>query len=329
MTKIIRLLLGVGLTATFLWLIFRQIDIEQIEASLRSANPYWIVLAIGTFFAGYACRIERWKIMLIHENRNLSWLNCAGPLMASVAANNLLPFRTGDAIRSFGFNRRLGISAGTSVSSLFLERLLDSLMLGISLGIALRYFDMDASDLLGLSGTSLIAGGMIMAVLLLYPRLVRPFATVISKFIARLVPSFGSRIEAEVRVGLDTLERASEGHLMLQLLTWSALAWLAEGLVFWFTALSLSSLINPEAAALALPIGTLATVIPSAPGYVGTFDYFTSQAMMALQNNTDASTAYALLVHMVLWLPPCIVGGLYLLINPLRSHNEPRDSYLD
>lgn len=116
MKKFVRALLGIGLTATFLWLIFRQIDIDQIALILCSINPFWIVLAIGTFFAGYACRIERWKIMLSHENQNLTWSRCAGPLMASVAANNLLPFRSGDAIRSFGFNRRLVISTGTSIS---------------------------------------------------------------------------------------------------------------------------------------------------------------------------------------------------------------------
>lgn len=329
MKKFVRALLGIGLTAIFLWLIFRQIDLDQFAFILRSANLSWIALATGAFFAGYACRIERWKIMLNHENPNLTWSRCAGPLMASVAANNLLPFRSGDAIRSFGFNRRLGISTGTSISSLFLERLLDLLMLGISLGIALKYFGIEASELLGLSGSTLILGSAIMALLLMYPKLMHPIAFLLTKSVAKLVPSFGNNFKKEVRIGLDTLERASGGYKVFKLIVWSAIAWFAEGLVFWFTALSLSSLSNPEAAALALPIGTLATVIPSTPGYVGTFDYFTILAMKSLQNSVDASTAYALLVHIVLWLPPCIVGGIYLLTNPIHSYKKSRDSYRD
>ena len=60
---------------------------------------------------------------------------------------------------------------------------------------------------------------------------------------------------------------------MARLLLWSVLAWVTEGLVFWFAALALPSVDNHLAAWLAFPAGTLATAIPSAPGYMGTFDY--------------------------------------------------------
>ncbi len=83
-----------------------------------------------------------------------------------------------------------------------------------------------------------------------------------------------------------------------------------------FSATALSALPTPDASWLALPVGTLATLIPSTPGYVGTFDYFIVQAMTALNNPVTAATAYALLVHMVLWLPPTLIGGLYLLLKP-------------
>jgi uncharacterized membrane protein YbhN (UPF0104 family) len=75
---------------------------------------------------------------------------------------------------------------------------------------------------------------------------------------------------------------------------------------------------------LALPVGTLATLIPSTPGYVGTFDYFTVRAMSVLGNSISASTAYALLVHILLWLPPTLIGGLYLLLNPIKKHKASK-----
>jgi uncharacterized membrane protein YbhN (UPF0104 family) len=77
--------------------------------------------------------------------------------------------------------------------------------------------------------------------------------------------------------------------------------------------------VAPQAAWLALPVGTLATLIPSAPGYAGTFDFFTAQAMALLGNPIAAATAYALLVHALLWLPATLVGGVLLLAYPRRA----------
>jgi uncharacterized membrane protein YbhN (UPF0104 family) len=122
----------------------------------------------------------------------------------------------------------------------------------------------------------------------------------------------------EIDKGLSILVYLANGKMMAKLVAWSFAAWFAEGCVFWFSARALSSLSVPEAGWLACPVGTLATLIPSTPGYVGTFDYFTVRAMSMLGNTPAAATAFALLVHALLWLPPTLVGGLYLLMHPLN-----------
>ena len=68
------------------------------------------------------------------------------------------------------------------------------------------------------------------------------------------------------------------------------------------------------AAWLALPVGTLATLLPSTPGYIGTFDYFAIAAAEAGGNSTTASTAFAVLVHAYFYIPATLIGGVCLLI---------------
>lgn len=92
-------------------------------------------------------------------------------------------------------------------------------------------------------------------------------------------------------------------------------------------ALSLPDVSNDLASWVALPVGTLATVIPSTPGYVGTFDYFTAQSMIAMGNSTPSSVAFAFIVHVVLWLPPTLCGGIYLISNPIKNSKELRKNY--
>lgn len=269
--------------------------------------------SVVIFFISYACRVERWRLMLLHENPSLRWSHCAGPLIVCTAANNILPFRAGDILRIFGFNRALGINTAVSCAVLLVERLLELFMLVIFLGLALICCKIEAAEFLGIGGSILIAFGAVFLFLLIFPSACKPIAFRLAEFTAKFFPKIGKMLLKEFQKALAVLEYVSRGHTMVQLFFWSMLAWVTEGLVFWFVALSLPSLDNHLAAWLAFPAGTLATAIPSAPGYAGTFDYATARAMDYLGNSTVSSAAYALLIHAVLWLLPLLAGYGYLL----------------
>lgn len=320
--KLLQLIIGISIAAFFIWLIFRKINLEEIKQAFVGANLSWVMAALAAFAVGYVCRIERWRLMLQRDNPVLSWSNCAGPLLASIAANNILPFRAGDVLRALAFNRRLGISAGIAITTLFVERLLDLLMLLTLLGVALIFFGLDSSHFIGFgSGALILIAGIILFVLL-FPTLFSPLALSIGELIVRIAPKIGHRLLDEITKSLATLKHLAQGHTMIKLVLWTLFAWTAEGCVFWFSALALPSILNPQASWLALPVGTLATLIPSTPGYVGTFDFFTVRAMTELGNASAAATAYALLVHALLWLPPTLVGGVYLLLHPIKQHDQ-------
>lgn len=317
--RLVHLACGIALAALFLWLVLRQISVDDIGAAFDSANTGLILLAVAAFCIGYACRIERWRLMLVHDNPALRWAHCAGPFMGCVATNNVLPFRAGDVLRAFGFNRRLGTSAAAALATVVVERLLDLLMVSAFLGIALAWFGTSTSRLLGVGGAFLVAGAIVILLVLLLPSMFKPLAHAAVRLLSMRFPNAGHMAGAQVDKLFGALEHMAKGATMAALVGWSALAWLAEGIVFWLCAMALPSVAQPLAAWLALPIGTLATAIPSTPGFVGTFDYFVMQAMAAPGNSAAASTAFALLVHTVLWLPPTILGGAWLLAHPAKQ----------
>ncbi len=309
---IVRAGLGLSCAAFFVWLIARQVEITELGNVFRNTTLGWVGAALVAFCTGYACRIGRWRKMLSQDNAELSWMQCAGPLLASFAVNNVLPFRSGDIMRAFAFNHHLGTSSGIILASLFVERLLDLLMVILLLASALSLFSIDLKDFAGLGSTLLILISLLILLLLLFPNLFMPVARFMNLLIIKLAPRLGKKLETEINKGINTLTQLAEKRLMLKLLFWSCAVWLAEGTVFWCAAMALPGVENPLAGWLALPIGTLATLIPSTPGYMGTFDFFTIKAMTALGSTTAVSTAYALLVHALLWVPPTLIGGLYL-----------------
>jgi uncharacterized protein (TIRG00374 family) len=309
--------IGLVLTCLFLWLAVRQIRADEVAAALRQARAPWLAVALVAFLLGYACRVARWRVMLVAHNARLNWRDCAGPLFASVAANNVLPFRLGDIVRSFGFCKQLGVSQGVAITTLVVERLLDLLMVLLFLAGALAAFG--DGGLIRLGGLIPLVTVAALAGLLLYPAVFERIALHVTAALRQFLPGLSEGLSREIHRGAETIGHVSSPATMARLLAWTFFAWSLEGLVFWSCALALPAVANPAGAWLALPVGTLSTIIPSSPGYIGTFDYFVAQALAASGDTLAAGAAFAVLVHLLLWLPPTLLGGLYLLSHPVKN----------
>ena len=153
--QLFKLVVGLCMASIFVWLISRQLGPGQLVRAFSGAIVTWVLVGFIAFGIDYACRIERWRLMLMRDNQTLSWHQCAGPFMSSFAANNVLPFRAGDILRAFAFNRQLGVSSGIVIATLFVERLLDLLMVIVLFGIALLVFSLNASAFSGIGGATL------------------------------------------------------------------------------------------------------------------------------------------------------------------------------
>jgi uncharacterized protein (TIRG00374 family) len=315
--KLARAAIGLALTGLFLWLALSRISIQEIAGALAQARAVLVVAALAAFLAGYACRVARWRVMLVAHNPALGWRDCAGPLFASVAANNLLPFRLGDLVRSFGFCKQLGVSQGVALTTLLIERLLDLLMVLLFLCAALAIFG--GGGLVSLGGLVPVVSVAGLAGLLLFPTVFERIAVRVTAALRPVWPGASDRTSREIHGCAQTIRHVSAPRTMARLLAWSVLAWGCEGLVFWLSALALPAVQHPAGAWLALPVGTLATIIPSSPGYIGTFDFFVAQALAHAGDTLAAGAAFAVLTHLLLWLPPTFLGGLYLASHPVKG----------
>lgn len=314
--RIAQLAIGLGLAGFFVWLVVRNLDGAELARAFSAARPGWIALAVLFFLAGYACRIARWRQMLLPDSPALGWGPIAVAFWGSIAANNVLPFRAGDALRVFGFASFLGVPVATMLATLLVERLLDLLSLLIAFGIVLLVLplaDGAAASLVGLGGAGLVFAGVAVLAVLLLPQMFEPLARFVLAMLGRVAPGVAGKLGTFVESIFATLRHLSRGPRMLLLAFWSAGAWALEGAVFWACAHAVPAMAVPAAGWLAFPVGTLSTLLPSTPGYVGTFDFFVIKAAELMGNGAGAATAFALLVHLVIWLPATLIGGLALL----------------
>jgi len=313
--KLIKPILGFVSAAIFIALIFAKVNFSEVSEASAGISWGWLFMALLMFGVGYSLRILRWKLMLQVDNSAIIWSDCAGPLLASFAINNVLPFRLGDLARAFAFNKKLGVESGGVLATLLVERLFDLLMVLFFLLASLYFFQMNALRIFGVGVIALLFLVVAIVLILNFPRSFFPIGIYLCDLISKLFPSIGAVLTKFMRSIFLVLDHLSRGKIMMILTFWSLVIWTAEGCVFWFIAIGLPSISDSSAAWLALPVGTLATLIPSTPGYVGTFDYFVIQSMQSLGNDIASSAAFAFIVHALLWLPPTIIGGIYLVIN--------------
>lgn len=319
-TRWLKLLIGIAITAAFLWLLVRGLDIEALEGAFAQMSISFLALALVFLAAGYAVRIVRWWWMLRTIDSSLPVRACIWPFLTSFAVNNVMPFRAGDALRVFGFRRQLRAPAARVLGTLIIERVLDLIvilgffflgLLGLPTGVFPERFVTGATWLAGVSIASLLLMILLTPWLGRITRRISAHRIFASRDLSDAVENHGSNfVEA-----LSLLR--SPSHLLV-LLGLSVLSWIFEGAVFATVAAAVHALTSPLGPWFAMGVGTLATLIPSSPGYVGTFDYFSAQGMEAYGASPEVSVAFALTIHAVLWVPLTAAGLLYLVLHRSR-----------
>ena len=110
--------------------------------------------------------------------------------------------------------------------------------------------------------------------------------------------------------GLESL-RSPRDSLMVFLT--SVVIWLFETGKYWFVMHAFPFEVSFFALMLMNGIVNLATTIPSAPGYVGTFDAPGIAVLEAYGVTKATAAAYTLVLHVALWLPITALGAYYFL----------------
>ncbi len=299
--------IGIIISLVSVYLVLRGVDLGQTASLVSGARLPWLGLAMVGITADMVFRALRWQ-RLIAPIRPVPLRRLSGYMLIGYLANNVLPARLGELVRSHYLGDREGISRSATLGTVVVERVVDTVVLvaiGAAAILVLNIRGVIVSAILvgvALAGLLVVA----LAVALAAHRL--PGARHIAAFLGRW-PRFKGMVR-RLRDGLRVaaLPRTIAASALLSVLAWSCtvLVVLAVG-----QALGIELTVG-EGALLAA--GTnLATAIPSGPGYLGTFEYAGQTIAAAFGLAASKGLALALLVH-VLTLALSSVGGLAALV---------------
>jgi uncharacterized protein (TIRG00374 family) len=242
--------------------------------------------------------------------------------------NNIYPFRAGELVRAYVLKRKLGVSVSASLATVFIERIFDGVTMLLFVFLALplftRYSTVQLPETLQfiVIAGSLAFFGALVAFLILAAR-PEQATRILSWFLHRFVPhrfhDVAHGLLDRFQSGLSSLRSGSD---VLKIFFTSLIIWLTETLKYWFVLHAFPDMLtgpfaDPFIAFYALMlmngIVNLATTLPSAPGYVGTFDTPGILVLTAFGIQRTVATAYTLVLHAALWLPITALGAFYML----------------
>ncbi len=313
--------LGVAISVVFLWLALRGLKLTQVWESIQHANYFWIIPGVVVYFGAVWARTWRWHYLLRPLKRVP--LNELFPIVViGYMGNNIYPARAGEVIRAYVLKRDQGVSVSASLATVIVERIFDGIVMLIFVLVTLPL----APSLPELLRRVVILGSVAflgaLAVFFLLASAPRRFAAVYNGMVSRFVPA---RLRAGV-VGI--LDRFVEGLAslrspldLLMVFVTSLVIWLTETVKYWFVMHAFpygGFPVSFFALMLMNGVVNLATTIPSAPGYVGTFDTPGIEILKVFGVEAATAAGYTLVLHAALWLPITLLGFWYLAREGLR-----------
>ena len=302
-------LCGLAVGGLFLRLALREIDFDEMRALVNVIDHSELGVAALLYWLALGLRTLRWQLLL-RELAPAPLPAVGETLVVGYAVNNVLPARLGEVARAAYAKRRLNIGRARVFGSIVIERFLDlmAILACLVLGLVTLGATQGATRLPMFELVAINAGAVIGVVILLLSmlrsgtfgrfRLPAPVALVLNDF----------------RTGIASLNRNSA--LLAVILT--AGVWFFEvvALACAFSAVGVD--LSATQALLIMGAASLSTLVPTAPGYLGTYQLVAVIAMNAFGFSSTAGVVAATAIQIVLFGSVTVVGFVIVVVRGVR-----------
>ena len=303
--------LGVVISAVFLYLALQGLELDKAWLAMRTANYWWIIPGVLVYFFGGWARTWRWHYML-RPIKAVSLVRLFPVVVIGYMGNNVYPARAGELIRAYVLRKKEAVSISASLATIIVERIFDGVIMLLFVFVSLPLTPMPAELRQVVVLFSLLFFGALAVFFVIAASPARSQA-VYNWFIARLVPPrFQDLARGLLDRFMDGLHCLRSGRDILMIFVTSLVIWLAETVKYWFVMHSFDFSVPFYVLMLMNGVVNLATTIPSAPGYVGTFDAPGIEVLEQFGVDRAVATSYTLVLHAALWLPITLLGFYYM-----------------
>lgn len=310
--------LGILISILFIWLALRGLRLDEFWQAVAHADYWWILPGIALYFVAVWVRAWRWHYLLRPIKKIPT--RTTFPIVAiGYMGNNIYPARAGEVLRAVILKRREKVSISASLATIIVERIFDGVVMlsFVFLNLPeLARLTTDSGIVGNIQQVAVIGTGAFLGALAVF-LVAAMFPTLTIRvgewIITHLLPArFRDGVRELMHKFLDGLASLRSPLNILMVFFTSVIIWLLETGKYWFVMHAFNFSVSFFALMLMNGIVNLATSIPSAPGYIGTFDAPGIAVLTAYGIDQATAAGYTLVLHVALWLPITLLGAYFL-----------------
>jgi glycosyltransferase 2 family protein len=299
--------IGIAVSALLLFLAARNIQAGEIVPLLARANYFFLLLAGAAALLAIWLRAWRWRY-LIPNSQSMRIANLFSATMIGFMGNNLLPLRIGDLARAYIAARKERTTASAILATVVVERLLDVFAILTMLSVIFLHIPLPgwiASGFLLMLALGIVAWIMLLSM--------NRLSITLRNWICRAAPSkYRACIEEFIESFFNGLAAMRDKRnlaiaILLSIPIWTTYA---LGTYAAFKACAIDAPFSASWVVLAF-IG-IGVSLPSAPGFIGTFQFFTVAALALFAIDQHQAFGFSLLHHLAQYVPVTLFGWILL-----------------
>jgi uncharacterized protein (TIRG00374 family) len=232
-------------------------------------------------------------------------------LIIGYTANAIVPAHLGEFLRAYVLSKKRRISMSSIFATIVTERIIDvfSLLALMLLAICIHPFPAWVIK----SGYIMFAGALgLFIFLILLKKATSPTMRILGFVLKPLPKLFERKILAVTEKFVSGITPLKRWHDYVTVAILSVVIWACYGLVLHFglEAFNFAETFHLKwsVSLILLVITTIAIVVPSSPGYVGTYHYLCQISLAMFDVPAGPALSFAAVVHGVNFLPIILVG---------------------
>ncbi len=306
----LKILFGLLISLGFLFLAFRQLDFHQMKQAFSQANYWLLIPSLIILFASHWLRSLRWQFLL-NPIEKIPVGNLFSALLIGYAANTILPAHLGEFVRAYVIGKKRDISVSSALATIVVERIIDILSIVLIMAVTLVIYPFPVW--VKKSGYIMFAFAIGLFIFLI---LMKVYTEATMKFITRMLKPFPQKLTVQAerlsRSFLNGLKPMKNRFDYFMICILSIAIWLCYWGVLYINIYTFNLVaeydLNITAALVLLVITTISVVVPSSPGYIGTYHWLCQISLELFNVPRAIGLTYAIVVHALNFLPIFLVG---------------------
>jgi uncharacterized protein (TIRG00374 family) len=312
-----KILLGICISIFFIWLTLRQIDIKKSLELIASVNYFVLIPGILVYCFTYILRSIRYYYILLPLKKTKIFDNFPYT-MIGFFANNIIPLRLGEFIRAKITGERLQVSRSGALATIIIERLFDVTMFVsffFLIVMLMSFPEFIKRSFYILTVVFFICLATLYIMLIHKNKALEMLSKMpISLTFKSFITDFFNRFTG----GLIVLKNPI---ILMKIFTFSGILWIVEASTLVIVAYACGIHISIWDAIFTVIVVGIGGIIPTAPGYLGTYEMMGVLALSTLSVDKDLAFVCIAISHFMSLGVIFTLGGLCIIKTKLTFYD--------